>query len=206
MNAFENLAAELFWEEGYWVRNNVRIELTRADKALIGRPSSPRWEIDLIAWHSTRNELLALECKSYHDSGGVHAAHFRPGSKYAFRYKLFHDAVLRTTVLNRLKLQCVERGLCPADATVRLGLVYSHATKHNTPLLDEIFEANNWLLYGPDQLCRHLARKANGSYEDSAATIVTKLLMRPKGPGSMRAHSVLDQTFLDLTHAKELSI
>jgi hypothetical protein len=178
MDAFEQLAADIFWSEGYWVRTGVKVELTRDDKIRIGRHSSPRWEIDLVAYHSVRNEILALECKSYLDSGGVHAAHFEPGSRYAHRYKLFHDEILRETVLSRLKQQCLERQLCPADATIRLGLVHAHATEHNTALLEAIFQNGGWLLYGPGWLNRHLEKMAAGSYENSTAAIVTKLLLR----------------------------
>lgn len=135
MDAFEQLAADIFWNEGYWVRTGVKVELTREEKIRIGRHSSPRWEIDLVAYNAADGELLALECKSYLDSGGVHAAHFLPGSRYAHRYKLFHDEALRETVLERLRLQCVERRLCPPDAAVRLGLIHGHATNHNAPLL-----------------------------------------------------------------------
>ena len=53
----------------------------------------------------------------------MHAAHFLTDSMYAHRYKLLHDPVLRETVLERLRLQCTERGLCPADVKVRLGLL-----------------------------------------------------------------------------------
>ena len=83
MDAFEQLAADLFWADGYWVRNSVKIDLTRDDKREIGRHSSPRWEIDLVSYRPTTNELLALECKSYLASGGVQAGHFLEGSKYA---------------------------------------------------------------------------------------------------------------------------
>jgi hypothetical protein len=131
VDAFEQLAADLFWAEGYWVRNSVKVELTRADKHAIGKPSSPRWEIDLVAYKPFTNELLALECKSYLDSGGVHAAHFLEGSKYAHRYKLFHDAKLRRVVLSRLKQQFVDAGLCQDDAVVQLGLVHGHSTGRN---------------------------------------------------------------------------
>lgn len=179
MDAFENLAADIFWNEGYWVRNGVKVELTREEKVRIGRHSTPRWEIDLIAYHATTNTLLALECKSYLDSGGVHAAHFQPGSKYAHRYKLFHDPVLRDTVLGRLRLQCVERGLCPPDVTVRLGLIHGYATSHNASLLAEIFDQNSWLLFGPEWLRDHLGRLAAGGYENSTAAVVAKLLLRP---------------------------
>jgi hypothetical protein len=183
MDAFEQLAADIFWNEGYWVRTSVKVELTREEKVRIGRHSSPRWEIDLIAYRATSNELLALECKSYLDSGGVHAAHFLPGSKYAHRYKLFHDPVLRETVLERLRLQCVELGLCPADVSVRLGLSHGHVTSHNAPLLAEIFDNEGWLLFGLDWLRAHLGRMADGGYENSTAAIVAKILLRKRGGG-----------------------
>jgi len=172
MDAFEQLAAEIFREEGYWVRTSFKVELTRDDKIRIGRHSSPRWEVDLVAWDAARCQLLVLECKSYLDSGGVHAAHFLPGSKYAHRYKLFHDAVLRQTVLERLKQQCIERGLCPAEARIRLGLICGHVTDHNAPLLEDIFAANDWLLFDPEWLRKHLKRMAQGSYENSTAALV----------------------------------
>ena len=181
MDAFEQLAAEIFWNEGYWVRTGVKVELTRDEKIRIGRQSAPRWEIDLIAYSPRRNELLALECKSYLDSGGVHAAHFLPGAKLAHRYKLFHDSVLRDAVLGRLKLQCVERGLCPAGAVVHLGLIHGHATKHNAALLREIFSRGGWLLFGPEWLTEHLDRMSQGSYENSTAVLVAKLLLRKRG-------------------------
>jgi hypothetical protein len=183
MDAFEQLAADIFWNEGYWVRTGVKVELTREEKVRIGRHSSPRWEIDLIAYRATSNELLALECKSYLDSGGVHAAHFLPGSKYAHRYKLFHDPVLRETVLERLRLQCVELGLCPADVSVRLGLIHGHVTSHNAPLLARIFDNEGWLLFGPDWLKAHLGRMSDGGYENSTAAIVAKILLRPRSGG-----------------------
>ena len=182
MDAFEQLAVELFREAGYWVRTGFKVELTGDEKVRIGRHSSPRWEIDLLAWHAVRGELLALECKSYLDSGGVHAAHFQTGSRYAHRYKLFHDAVLRETVLGRIKLQCIETGLCPGDAALRLGLIAGHITKYNTPLVAEIFSANDWLLFGPDWLRKRLSWMAAGSYENSTAAVVAKLLLRQAAP------------------------
>jgi len=181
MDAFEQLAADILWAEGYWVRTGVKVELTRDEKVRIGRHSAPRWEIDLVAYHAGREELLALECKSYLDSGGVHAAHFEPGSKYAHRYKLFHEPVLRETVLERLRQQCVERGLCPERVgPARLGLIHGHATARNAALLHPRFEREGWLLLGPEWLRAHLSRMATGSYENSTAAVVAKLLLRPR--------------------------
>ena len=178
MDAFEQLAADIFWNEGYWVRMSVKVELTRDEKIRIGRHSTPRWEIDLIAYRATTNEMLALECKSYLDSGGVHAAHFTPDHKLAGRYKLFNNALLRETVLERLRLQCVERGLCPANVAVWLGLIYGHATKSNTALLKLKFKEADWALYDDDWLFGHLEQMAAGSYENSTAAVVAKMLLR----------------------------
>lgn len=178
MDAFEQLAADIFWKDGYWVQTGVKVDLTQGDKLRIGRRSSPRWEIDLVAYHAERNELLALECKSYLDSGGVHAAHFEPGSKYAHRYKLFHDPILRQTVLDRLRMQSIARGLCRPDTQLRLGLIHGHATQHNAGLLTQIFRNKGWLLFGPGWLRHNLQRMAAESYENSTAAIVAKLLLR----------------------------
>ncbi|MEO7656513.1 MAG: hypothetical protein ABIS25_04140 [Sphingomicrobium sp.] len=125
-----------------------------------------------------KNELLALECKSYLDSGGVHAAHFLPGAKLASRYKLFHDVVLRDTVLNRLKDQFVHAGYCPVDAEVSLGLVYGHSTKGNTERIEKAFSQGGWRLFGPDWLRTNLVRLSHGSYEISTASVVAKVLLR----------------------------
>jgi hypothetical protein len=181
MDAFEQLAADLFWADGYWVRNSVKIDLTQDEKREIGRHSSPRWEIDLVAYRPATNELLALECKSYLDSGGVHAAHFLEGSKYAHRYKLFHDATLRRVVLSRLKQQFVDAGLCTNDVIVRLGLVHGHATGGNLQRLQKIFEQGDWLLFGPEWLRAHLFRVAKSGYENSTAAVVAKVLLRNPG-------------------------
>jgi hypothetical protein len=178
VDAFEELVSDIFWNEGFWVRTGFKVELMREEKIRIGRHSSPRWEIDLVAYSATSNQVLALECKSYLDSGGVHAAHFAEGSRYAARYKLFHDATLRETVLERLRLQMTQCGLCPSDASIRLGLVHAHATSRNAALLREIFDANDWLLFGPDWIRERLGRMSRGSYENNTAALVAKLLLR----------------------------
>lgn len=178
MDAFEQLAADIFWAQGYWVRTGVKVDLTREDKIRIGRPSSPRWEVDLVACKPAANELLVLECKSYLDSGGVHAAHFLPNSRYAGRYKLFHDETLRETVLGRLKLQMAQCGLCASDVTVRFGLIHGHATAGNSARLIEHFAANGWELFGPDWLQERLRNMAAAGYENSTAAIVAKMLLK----------------------------
>lgn len=69
--AFEQLVSEILWMEGYWVRTSVKVELTKEEKRLIGRHSSPRWELDIVAYNGRDNLLRVVECKSYFDSVGA---------------------------------------------------------------------------------------------------------------------------------------
>jgi hypothetical protein len=65
VDAFESLVSMLLRRQGYWTAQSVKVGLTKAEKRLIGRHSSPRWEIDLVAYKGSTNALLAVECKSY---------------------------------------------------------------------------------------------------------------------------------------------
>src|SRR5438270_1090573 len=120
MDAFESVIAMLLRREGFWTSSSVKVGLTKEEKRLIGRHSSPRWEIDLVAYKGSTNELLAVECKSYMDSRGVI---FR-GNTFDIpkRYKLFTDATLRNVVLNRLAIELQESGACAPNPTTRLCL------------------------------------------------------------------------------------
>src|SRR5438874_1506682 len=98
MDAFESLVSMLLRHDDYWTTPNFKVKLTPVDKARIQRTSCPRWELDLIAYKGSTNELLAVECKSFLDSTGVKFRNkkFEPESYY----KLFSEPVLREVVLN----------------------------------------------------------------------------------------------------------
>ena len=68
MDAFEQVVSEILWTEGYWVRTSVKVSLTKEEKRQIGRPSSPRWELDVVAYRGRDNILRVVECKNYLDS------------------------------------------------------------------------------------------------------------------------------------------
>jgi len=65
MDAFEQLVGEILWMEGFSLRKSVKAEITKEEKRHIGRPSSPRWEIDIVAYSGRDNLLKAADCKSY---------------------------------------------------------------------------------------------------------------------------------------------
>ena len=182
MQAFEQLVADLLWREGYWATTAYKVRLTPEQKRQIGRPTTPRWEIDVVAYNAPKNEILALECKSYMDSTGVRMANF--SSKHeqlASRFKLFNERETRKVVLRRIATQMVEDGRCMKRPKVRLGLVVGKfSSQSEADNVSALFRKRHWLLLGPEWLQGHLNRLADSRYEDNMATAVAKLLLRNK--------------------------
>ncbi len=121
MDGFESIIAELLETEGYWVRPSFKVELTKAEKRRIGRPSAPRWELDIVAYRGSDSSVLVVECKSYLDSPGVGLSDLK-GGRHRSRYKLFTEPLLRRTVLKRLTKQLVGMGLSAPSPSTQLAL------------------------------------------------------------------------------------
>jgi hypothetical protein len=177
MHGFETLLAEILEDEGYWVRRSVKVALTKEEKVKIGRPSAPRWEIDLVAFRAPENHLLAVECKSFLDSTGVCLSDLQ-GGRYASTYKLFTDSTLRDVVLNRLALQLVEQKYCAATPRVTLALA-AGKIKGEASAVHQFCEQQEWLLFDAAWIRDRLKRASNSGYTNSVATMVAKLLLRP---------------------------
>ena len=75
MDAFKQIIGQLLVEEKYWVRHSVKIDLTPEEKRSINKPSTPRPEIDIVAYDITKDTIFLLEVKSYIDSPGVVCEH-----------------------------------------------------------------------------------------------------------------------------------
>lgn len=178
MDAFEQLVSEILWMEGYWVRTSVKVELTKEEKRLIGKPSSPRWELDIVAYSGRDNRLLVVECKSYLDSRGV-ALRSLDGrdEKGATRYKLFTDDNLRRVVFDRLRTQFAESGACLPDAKIDLCLACGRiASDSDRTGLHAHFDAKGWQLWDEPWLKERLQRMAERGYENQVSAVVAKLL------------------------------
>jgi len=175
MNAFESVVAMLLRHEGYWVHPNFKVELTKEEKRRIGKHSAPRWEIDVLAFHAERNEVLVVECKSFLNSRGVA---FRNG-QFAPQetYKLFEFPDLRQVVLMRLATQLQELQMCRPSPTVVLCLAAGHIwTGTDGAEFQRHFDDKGWKLFGPDWIADRLAAAAVSKYENDVLFIVTKLL------------------------------
>lgn len=182
MNAFESLMAMLLDRDGYWTKGCFKVELTKAEKRAIGRPSSPRWEIDIVAYRGSDNEVLAVECKSFIDSAGVL---FRDGTfSPQTPYKLFCEPKLRQVVLDRLGKQLAEAGLCGPNPTVRLCLAAGRiSSTTDRAALSDHFQSQGWHLFDERWIRSRLAAMADSAYENDVAHVASKILLRA-GPGA----------------------
>ncbi len=184
MDAFESVIAAILQRQGFWTLTSFKVELTKAEKRKIGRPSSPRWELDVVAYRGRDNELRVVECKSFLDSLGVQCAAFDGSNAVsAKRYKLFCDATLRRVVLRRLEQQLIAAGFCPRNPTVKLCLA-AGKIKGDEAWLQKHFERQGWILMGPAAIRDELRALRDTGYENSVAAVVTKLLLRRPAKGS----------------------
>ena len=182
MDAFEQLVSEILWMEGCWVRTSVKVELTKEEKKAIRRRSSPRWELDIVAYKGRDNLLRVVECKSYLDSRGVALRAFDgTDERGAQRYKLFSDEQLRSIVFDRLRLQFAESGACCPNAVVKLCLACGRiATDADREGLHRHFAENGWELWDEPWLRERLKSMSSRGYENQVSAVVAELLLRGK--------------------------
>ena len=156
------------------------VKLTKDEKRVIGRPSSPGWELDIVGYSAARNELLVVECKSYLDSGGVAFSAFDGSNpRFANRFKLFNEETVRRIVLNRLRLQLAESGHIGKvkDTTLALACGKIASDEHRRNLCEH-FKRNRWFLWDDHWLKDRLEEISQGGYENSEIAVVSKLLLR----------------------------
>ena len=176
MDAFEQIVGMLLERNGYWVHTSYKVCLTKAEKVDIGIPSSPRWELDIVAYRPKDNVVLAVECKSLLNSPGVSYKSFSGQSeKGANRYKLFTDAKLRKTVFSRLKKQLLKAGLVSSSPKVRLCLAAGHIRKGSKGDIQQHCRKNGWQLFDEDWFREQFDKLADADYENDIAIVAAKL-------------------------------
>ncbi|MQY73323.1 MAG: hypothetical protein GH142_06620, partial [Dehalococcoidia bacterium] len=156
MNAFEEIVAKCFEEEGYWVRRSVKVEISKQDKRNLGKPSMPRPEIDLVALNFKKNELLLVEVKSYLDSYGVYfEAVVGKDPKDKERYRLFWNAKYREIISSNLKNQYLTQGLINQRTKINYALAAGniHYQEDDHKIRDYFSkQPEKWILITPRQI------------------------------------------------------
>ena len=156
------------------------VELSKAEKRRIGRPSAPRWELDILAYNAAKNEVLVVECKSYLDSPGVRfLALARADHRRSDRYKLFNDTTLRGVIVRRLVRQLTESQLCRKGPAIRMCLAAGHVvSESDRRSISKHFRKRGWRLFDEAWIQDSLAKAAARGYEDDLSSVVAKLLLR----------------------------
>lgn len=179
MDYFESIVKTLLEAEGYWVRSSFKVNVTKEEKRDIGKHSIPRPEIDLLALHFGKNEILALEAKSFLDSPGVKLVQLKEEHEVpSGRYKLFTSKRYRSVVLTRLLQDLIACGMANAKTKVSLGLAAGKVYQGQSALIREFMEKNNWIFWSPEDIKKKVTALAERGYENDAAIITAKILMR----------------------------
>ena len=176
MDAFEHIVARIFENRGYWVKIGYKVELSAAEKRKLGNPNMPRPEIDVLAYKPGSQELLLIECKGYM-SGVLYESLNNPKSKYASKYKLFHNAPLRKMLRGNLAKQLTAQGLLPQSGCVsQLCLAAARISPADELKLEKLFKKKQWRLFTPANIVYGLEQLRKTKRENDVVTMVTKLL------------------------------
>jgi hypothetical protein len=179
MNAFETIVAQFLERKGYWVRQSVKVNISKEDKVRIGKPSMPRPEIDLVALNVAKNELLLVEAKSYLDSYGVYLEGVTgEDERDAERYKLFTKEVFRKIVTKRLRSSYKENGLINTNTKTNYALAAGKIRKGNEDALQSYFDKKGWILFTPREIKEEIVSLSNEGWEDNLVNITAKLVIR----------------------------
>lgn len=179
MDGFEGILATLLRADGYWVHPSYKVNLTPEDKRKIGKPSMPRPEIDLLAFKFSENKVLALEAKSYFDSGGVRLLQLKEEHDVPEgRYKLFTSGRYRKIVFEKLLEQLTAAGMVSPSAEIQLGLAAGNVYANQSSEISDFMHAKGWLFFSPESIRNKVKNLAQMGYENDPVILAAKILQR----------------------------
>jgi len=179
MDYFENIIKRLIEQDGYWVRQSLRVNLKKSEKVSIGKPSIPRPEIDIVGYKARTNEILIVEVKSFLDSPGVKFDELN--QEYDIpngRFKLFTCDNYRNIVFKRLLLDLYEKGLIADSPIIRFGLAAGKIYSKDEHRLTSLFKEKNWVLYKPSDIAQAIEKLERIPYENDPYVIAAKIIVR----------------------------
>lgn len=179
MNAFEEIIKQYLEAEDYWVRQSVKVEISKEDKKAIGLSTMPRPEIDLVALNVEQNELLLVEVKSFLDSYGVwYEAVAGEDEKHKNRYRLFTDSKFREVVTRRLREEYLKRGLINERTKINYALAAGniHSLADESKIREYFAKPERgWKLFSPKDIKDKIKKFAQKGWEDNVVTMTAKL-------------------------------
>lgn len=150
MDSFEQIVSYFLEADGYWTRIGVRINVSRKEKAKLGKRTIPRPELDVVAFKPATNELLVVECKGYLDSCGVSLKSFLGDHSLSKnRFKIFNDSKLRRLVRTKLVRQFKADGLLRESPKLIFALAAGKINSEEQSKLEKHFSRKKWRLFTP---------------------------------------------------------
>jgi hypothetical protein len=179
MDYFEQIIAKLIEKEGKWVKQNVKINLSVAEKKLTGKPSIPRPEIDIVAYNILRNELEIWEVKSFLDSQGVKFDDISQEHKIMEgRYKILTVPEYRKIVTKRLITDWITNGLLKEEPNIIYGLAAGKIYSNDEQNIKKYFSDKGWLLKTPRDIFNGIKCLETEPYENDPFIIASKIIFR----------------------------
>ena len=138
----------------------------------------PRPEIDLLAFKFSENKVLALEAKSYFDSGGVPLSQLQ--EEYDVpedRYKLFTSGRYRKIVFEKLLEQLTVSGMASPCTQIQLGLAAGNVYGSQSGQISVFMQAKGWL-FSSKNIMYKVEDLARVGYDNGPAFITAKIVQR----------------------------
>ncbi|MEM7243262.1 MAG: hypothetical protein AAF429_13845 [Pseudomonadota bacterium] len=179
MDFFESAIKTILEDQGLWVMSSFKVELTKDEKAQIGRPTIPRPEIDLIAFDFAKNTVTAWEVKSFLDSGGVKIKELEERFEIpSGRYKLFTCQNYRDVVFARLKKQLIASNRISKSTLINLGLAAGNVARNRSEELRLYLKRCNFEFLSPEEIKANVRNFANKGYENDPTILAAKILLK----------------------------
>jgi hypothetical protein len=178
MDAFESIIALSLSEQGFWVKQGVKLDISKKHKRIIGTHSMPRPEIDIVAYKPAEKLLLLVEVKSYLDSTGVQYRDVIGEGKGSERYKLFTNKNFRKVVTQQIIKDYKQAGLISTEVKVNYALTAGKIKNGDEEKIQTYFNKNKWVLFTPKQVSKVLKDLANKGYDNNPVIVAAKLILR----------------------------
>jgi len=180
VNAFENIITQYLEEKGYWVRQSVKVDISKEDKRALDLPTMPRPEIDLVALNVKENELLLIEAKSLLDSYGVYfEAVSDEKDELAKRYRLFTNSKFRDILTKRLREEYLKQGLINENTKINYALAAGHIhSAADESKIRDYFSQQGWKLFSPKEIKEKIVELSEKGWENNLATMTAKLILK----------------------------
>jgi hypothetical protein len=180
MDYFENIIQKILENDGKWVKQNVKVNLTKEEKRAAGKPSMPRPDIDILTYKPSTNTIELWEVKSYLDSPGVKFKdlQMKPGIQ-AGRYKILTSEKYQKIIIKRLTEDLVKEGLIRKNPKVKMALAIGHIghSKDESDIRN-YFNKKGWELFTPSDIKARLSKLASIPYENNPYTLTAKIFLK----------------------------